>query len=108
MTSRLSREGFARARAFVEATGRPLDRALLAFGLGEAGSAPVLNALVGYQNSDGGFGHGLEPDLATPASSAIATSVGLRVLSEVDADSSHPMVRAALDWLEQAVDGGVW
>jgi len=108
MTSRLSSEGFARARAFIEATGRPLDRALLAFGLGEAGPAPVLNALVSCQNADGGLGHGLEPDLATPASSAIATSVGLRVLSEVDADAGHPMVRAALGWLEQAFDRGVW
>jgi hypothetical protein len=110
MASRLSSAGFARARAFVEATGRPLDRALLAFGLGEAGPAPVLNALVSYQNGDGGFGHGLEPDLATPASSAIATSVGLRVLGEVDADAGHPMVRASLGWLEQAFDrdAGVW
>jgi hypothetical protein len=108
MTNRLPRERFARALAFIEATARPLDKALLAFSLGEAGPAPVLNALVGYQNGDGGFGHGLEPDLATPASSAIATSIGLRVLSEVDADASHPMVRAALAWLDQAVDGGVW
>lgn len=108
MTSRLSSEGFARGRAFVEATARPLDRALLAFSLGEAGPAPVLNALVGYQNGDGGFGHGLEPDLATPASSAIATSVGLRALSEVDADAGHPLVRSALGWLEQAFDGRVW
>jgi hypothetical protein len=108
MTNQLSSEGFARARAFVEAAGRPLDRALLAFTLGEAGPAPVLNALVSYQNGDGGFGHGLEPDLAAPVSSAIATSVGLRVLSEVEADADHPMVCAALGWVEQAFDGGVW
>jgi hypothetical protein len=109
-TSRLSREGYERARGFVEQTARPLDRALLGFALREAGPAPVLNALVSYQNDDGGFGHGLEPDLATPASSAIATSVGLRVLSDIDADASHPMVDAALGWLASAIDpqAGVW
>jgi len=110
VTSRLSREAFARARGFVEETGRPLDRALLSFSLGEGGPAPVLNALISYQNDDGGFGHGLEQDLATPASSAIATSVGLRVLSDIDAMASHPMVGAALGWLAGAIDpaAGVW
>jgi hypothetical protein len=109
-TNRLSREGLERARGFVEQTARPLDRALLSFALREAGQAPVLNALISYQNDDGGFGHGLEPDLATPASTAIATSVGLRALSDIGADASHPMVDAALGWLAAAIDpeAGVW
>src|SRR5579864_5858726 len=102
MANRLSSEAFSKARAFVAASARPLDQALLAYGLGEGGAAAALSALVGYQNGDGGFGHGLEPDLATPASSAIATSVGLRTLARLDAPASHPMVRTALAWLEQA------
>jgi len=110
MADRLSSEAFGRARAFVAATARPLDQALFDFHVGAGGAAAVFSALVGYQNADGGFGHGLEPDLATPASSAIATSVGLRVLSAVDAPASHTMVRAAIAWLDEALDreSGVW
>lgn len=110
MPDRLSSEAFARGQAFVAETARPLDQAMLAYSLGEGGAAAALSALVGYQNGDGGFGHRLEPDLATPASSAIATSVGLRLLAQLAAPASHPMVRAALAWLEQAFDAetGVW
>ncbi len=110
MANRLSSKAFAKARSFVAETARPLDQALLAWRMGEGAPAAVFSALVGYQNDDGGFGHGLEPDLATPASSAIATSVGLRLLAQIDAPARHPTVRAALAWLEQAFDAeaGVW
>ncbi|HLK23879.1 MAG TPA: hypothetical protein VKT30_04400 [Caulobacteraceae bacterium] len=110
MAKRLSKDGFARARAFVATWARPLDQALLNLRLQQGEPAAVLNALVGYQNDDGGFGHGLEPDLATPASTAIATSVGLRVLSCIGAAATHPMVRSAMGWLAQAfdADAGVW
>jgi hypothetical protein len=110
MAQRLSKEAFGKARAFVEREGRPLDRALLAYHLGEGLPEAVIAALSAYQNADGGFGHGLEPDTTAPASTAIATSVGLRLLSAVGAEGVHPMVRAALNWLEQAFDweSGVW
>jgi hypothetical protein len=110
MTVLLSNAGFHKACAFVENEGRPLDAALLRHGLGEGPVEAVLTALAAYQNPDGGFGHGLEPDLATPASSAIATSVALRLLRRIGADGGHPMVRAALDWLQANFDwdAGVW
>jgi hypothetical protein len=108
MTARLSRDRFEAARAFIRSEARPLDQALwsLAFdgGTGEA----VVAALAPFQNPDGGFGHGLEPDLATPASSAIATSVGLRHLRRVGAAADHPMVGAALGWLAANITDGVW
>jgi hypothetical protein len=110
MTVLLSNAGFHKACAFVEDQGRPLDAALLRHDLGEGSAEAVLAALAAYQNTDGGFGHGLEPDLATPASSAIATSVGLRFLRHIDASGRSSMVKAALDWLETTFDwdAGVW
>ncbi|HEX4199324.1 MAG TPA: hypothetical protein VHZ26_17955 [Caulobacteraceae bacterium] len=110
MTVLLSNAGFHRACAFVEDHGRPLDAALLRYELGEGPAEAVLTALAAYQNPDGGFGHGLEPDMATPASSAIGASVGLRFLRRIEAGGGHPMVRAALDWLEASFDcdAGVW
>ncbi|HEX3406397.1 MAG TPA: hypothetical protein VHS81_04090, partial [Caulobacteraceae bacterium] len=83
MTKLLTRARFAAAEAFVRDKGRPLDAALLALQLGRGTADEALAALVGFQNGDGGFGHGLEPDLTTPASSAIATSIGLRVLTRL-------------------------
>lgn len=110
MPAKLSNAGFHKACAFVEIEGRALDAALLRYDLGEGPAEAVLTALAAYQNPDGGFGHGLEPDLASPASSAIATSVGLRCLRRVETVGRHPMVEAALAWLDRTFDrdAGVW
>ncbi|HWF75967.1 MAG TPA: hypothetical protein VN694_02205 [Caulobacteraceae bacterium] len=110
MTKLLTRARFAAAEAFVREKGRPLDAALLALGLGRGSADDALAALVGFQNGDGGFGHGLEPDLATPASSAIATSVGLRILARLDTPARRPTAVAAIDWLAGTLDSetGVW
>ena len=43
----------------------------------------ILAALEAYQNDDGGFGHGLEPDIQMPASSVAATNVAVNLLEDV-------------------------
>lgn len=65
---------------------------------------PVLDALAAFQNDDGGFGHGLEPDAVTPASGALATSVALRALVEIGAPATHPTVGAVAGYLERTFD----
>jgi hypothetical protein len=106
----LTRARFAAAEAFVRDQGRPLDAELLALTLGRGSVDAALAALVGFQNADGGFGHGLEPDITSPASSAIATSIGLRILTRLDTSARRPTVIAAIDWLTGALDreAGVW
>jgi len=107
----LPQERFEAARDFLDQNGRGLDIALLRQwpakeGAGEA----VLAALAPFQNPDGGFGHGLEPDIQSPASSALATSIGLRFLARGEAQGDHPMVTAAIGWLDANLDRerGVW
>ena len=43
----------------------------------------VMVALIAFQNPDGGFGHGLEPDTRSPASSGIASSIGSLAIRSV-------------------------
>ena len=106
----MTRESFAAARAFIMRRGRPVDQARFAYHFENGGSALVLRALAAYQNDDGGFGHALEPDLRTPASSAIATSTGLAILREADAAASEPLVADAIRYLLNSYDPetGVW
>jgi len=89
---------------------RPLDRALLDLVLDGGDPQPALAALATYQNEDGGFGRGLEPDLSSPASTAIVTSIGLRLLARLDIPGDHRMVRGAIRWLDANLDRatGVW
>ena len=100
----LSQAAYQRAKTFVMEQGRDLDRALLAYHF-EAGSADdVLAALASFQNNDGGFGHGLEPDLRTPASSVIATTVAFQNFRSLRVPADHPMVRRAIEYLLEAYD----
>ena len=110
MPANLTRDRFEAACRFVFDNGRPLDGALLTFALGQGSPEVVMVALIAFQNPDGGFGHGLEPDMRSPASTAIATSIGLRLLVRVGAPARHPTVVGVIDWLDGALDreNGVW
>jgi hypothetical protein len=65
-------------------------------------------ALRAYQNSDGGFGNALEPDLRAPTSQPVPVWSALEVLDEVEA-FDDPMVAHACDFLASITcpDGGV-
>ncbi|MCY4436646.1 MAG: hypothetical protein OXE05_04855 [Chloroflexi bacterium] len=101
---RLSKAAFQQSIAYVKEQGRDLDRALLRYYF-EGGSAEdVLTALAAYQNDDGGFGHGLEPDLRTPASSVIATTVAFQSFRSLGIAADHPLVCRGLDYLLATYD----
>ena len=106
----LSCEAFDRAREFIETKARPLEQALFDLRFGDGGSERVIEELTHFANRDGGFGHGLEPDVRTPSSSALATALALRALEEIGCPADHPLVRRALDWLVGAYDSkaAVW
>lgn len=106
----LAHERFEAARAFLDRNGRPLDVALLRQWRREGSAEAVLAALAPFQNADGGFGRGLEPDIPGPASSALACSIGLRLLARVGAPAEHPMVGGVIAWLDANLDRerGVW
>lgn len=106
----LTRSAFDRARSYIQTSGRELDHNLLAYYFEGRDKNAVIGALRSYQNSDGGFGQALEPDLRTPASSAIATQQAFNYLRAVDAGYQEELVRQAVDYLLESFDheSGVW
>ena len=100
----LSRAAFQDAISFVREKGRDLDRALLAYYFEDGAADEVLAALAAYQNDDGGFGHGLEPDLRTSASSVIATTVAFQIFRSLGVSAEQPLVRRGLDYLLETYD----
>jgi len=72
---------FRAAAEFLQAEGRLLERRL--FGTLFRGEPPdgVAEALRGYRNADGGFGHGLEPDKRCPASLPIDVEIAFQALA---------------------------
>lgn len=84
---------------------RPLERSLFNFYFNGSSSDNVLDELEIYQNSDGGFGQGIEPDFKLLQSLAIATSIGLRCLSKIDhCTRSQEMISRAIEYLENTFD----
>src|SRR5258708_335902 len=86
------------ARDFILRQGRLLDRRLFATCFEGAPAAGVIEALRGYRNGDGGFGHGLEPDKRCPASLRIDVEIALQALATAGT-VDQPMVVSACDYL---------
>jgi hypothetical protein len=92
---------FAAGRDFILRQGRLVERRLFAACFEGAPAAGVIDALRGYRNDDGGFGHGLEPDKRCPASLPIDVEVALQALAAVGA-ADLPLVLGACDYLAES------
>lgn len=82
----LSKEQFEKAKKWIEKNARPLEKARLRFYFENGKLDEVKTELLKFQNSDGGFGHALEPDLRTPDSSILATSLAFQIQNVVSAN----------------------
>lgn len=89
---------------------RPLDWALWQAWRGQSTWFDVVPHLAAYQNADGGFGHGIEPDVWHPASSPLATTVALQYAQAVGIPVHHELVQRALIYLAATYDpaAGKW
>ncbi|RSM53867.1 hypothetical protein DMB66_38310 [Actinoplanes sp. ATCC 53533] len=97
----------AAAERFLRAEARLLEQRLFDTLFHGAPASGVVDALRGYRNDDGGFGHGLEPDKRCPASLPLDVEVALQTLVAARTTDSA-LLQGAADFLDGiAVDGAV-
>jgi len=98
----------AAAETFIWSAARLVDRHRYAMLFLDGGADPLVAALSGYRNPDGGFGHALEPDLRCPGSQPGPTLYALEMLHEARRFDSE-MVAGARAWIASiaAPDGGI-
>jgi hypothetical protein len=96
---KLPRSSFSRAADWLHREARPLERALFAHRFDDAPREAVLAELTRFQNSDGGFGHALEPDLRLDDSSVYHTTIALQVVRDLGVSASHRLAAGALLYL---------
>ena len=101
---RLGQDRFEKALAFVNRDACALDRAVARWLFRQGDVRDAVDELAAVQNSDGGFGHGLEPDFALRASSVLATTVGLQYADLLGLSTGHPIVAAAVGYLVDHYD----
>ena len=89
---------FVDARNFVYSHARLLEQRLFEVVFEDASPDGVVAALRAYGNSDGGFGHGLEPDKRVPHSQPLDVQVAFQVMEAAGA-MDHDLVMGACDFL---------
>ena len=97
--------------SFIYRNARPLDLARWMYLFENGDRDSVLNILAAYQNEDGGFGHGLEPDCWTPDSSPVQTWTATEIIKETGLeDAEHPVIQGILKYLSSGMDfdGHTW
>ena len=72
---------FAAGRDFIRRESRLLERRLFATCFEGAPATGVVDAVRAFRNGDGGFGHGLEPDVRCPASLPVDVEVAFQALA---------------------------
>jgi hypothetical protein len=102
--------GFQKATIYMKSNARPIEKALFEFTFENGPKERVLAELKRFQNEDGGFGHGIEPDFWLPLSSPMATWRAGQILVEIGADCNDELVQAMIDYLLNTFDKetGLW
>lgn len=98
----------AAARSFMAGHARLLDRRRFELLFDRGDAEPVLAALRAYRNADGGYGHGLEPDLRARESQTASAFHAFEVFADV-APVTSPEAVELCDWLDTVAlpDGGL-
>jgi hypothetical protein len=80
---KLSKSNFLKARGFILTNARMIERRLYHYHFENDNAYGIFHALYAYRNKDGGFGHGMEPDTASPESQPLFSIMALETLDEI-------------------------
>ncbi|RDY70071.1 hypothetical protein DXT76_15210 [Halobacillus trueperi] len=106
----MEKETMALTSKWIKRNARPLEaarwHALMEGGL----KSEVIHYIRAFQNDDGGFGHGIEPDFWLPESSPMATWAAGQYLFELDVASKERVVLDMISYLLETYDEetGMW
>lgn len=101
---KLTSELFERAKNFLKEYSRKIDLRLFEYYFESGSVDSVLNVLQTYQNHDGGFGNGIEPDFRLKSSSPMATTIAMQYLRELNVSSDNELVQRAIKYFLNTFD----
>lgn len=90
-----------RAKTLVFREGRLLERKLFEHFFESGTRQACVKALHAYQNPDGGFGNGIEPDLLCPDSTAVGAETALYVLDLLETYDAE-LVEKLVVWIDNS------
>lgn len=99
----ISKEALNSAYRFIKSNCDDLHTSLFEYHFFKGSMDTVLKYLKTYQNEDGGFGNGLEPDFTLPDSSPMATTIAFQILDEIG-EKNNEMAYSGLKFYENNFD----
>jgi len=103
----LEQKDYQEIRTWIHRNARPLELALWNYCYEKGSKEAVADALGYYQNEDGGFGNGVEPDCWNKESSPYATMIAMELLRRISfvetVGIDHPMIQGIFCYLESGV-----
>lgn len=104
----LSKNDYREIKGWMHRNARPLEMAVWNLLYENGSREAVIDALSFFQNEDGGFGSGLEPDCWNTESSPYTTLVAAGILRQTGAADEmgpdHPMLEGIFRYLESGVN----
>ncbi|MEM9001209.1 MAG: hypothetical protein AAGB24_13175 [Bacteroidota bacterium] len=97
----LTKQNFNKARDFILTNARMIERRLFDFYFETGNAEGVFHAVYAYRNADGGFGHGMEPDTASPESQPLFTVMALEILDEVGLLNAELILKDFMPYFER-------
>ena len=106
---KLSKDNYLKARDFILTNTRMIERRLFQFYFENDGPEGVFHAVYAYRNADGGFGHGMEPDTASPESQPLFSIMALETLDEVGMLNQKVLLEDFMSYVESVTTekGGI-
>ena len=101
----LTADQHVQTRSYIYQHARLLERQLYQYLFEGAAVDGPLRALRAYQNPDGGFGQGIEPDLTCAASSAIGAETALWYIELLGTAHALPRAQDVAAWALASLDG---
>jgi hypothetical protein len=96
----LSKDQLKTIKNFIFRNGRLLERKLYLYFFEDGDKGDVINALMAYQNLDGGFGNGIEPDLLCPDSTAIGAETAMFYFDLLE-EFNNEIIDKLVNWIDQ-------
>lgn len=99
---KITKERFENTGRWIKRNARPLESALWSYHFEDLNDEGVIKCIEAFQNDDGGFGHGIEPDFWSPYSSPMASWAAGQILMDIEAKPELNVVQKLVNYLEHS------
>ncbi len=99
----LSKQQFEKMNKWMQVNARSYDKAKWNYLFNDGTKECIVEEMLKYQNADGGFGNGFEPDVLLPLSAAIPTAEAIFQAYDYDLDCKALWFQKVLSYFENTI-----